>query len=431
MVKARSANHSSHRRSRALLLASLATAGLIAWLSQRISDFGPPTGRASRTVSIADLRHLQQLAEQQEQGLVGLAQALASKQDTIFGTAQRILLDQLTAWEQLPKDDATRKMGLLAAALSTHVSDYDGRGCAAAAELALRMLSWRVQTHASDCSQMVADCDHVLRTASPRARRPPSPRDVAYHQPQRIGVAPETQFAQDIVAATSGPNVSNFGFQLNLPGGGLPPETGQPPTEEDPTPGLLHPSPHAQPLPSDSVHLGNRSQSGRQSMLQDLGRIVSSDNRSSKPLRQPDAIITRTSAELPDDGDDNGDTVRLMRDLHDSDLQAARQAAATLTRRGFGPTQLELAKQMTSPDPAVRQQVAEILPRMPGIDAEIWLIWLSRDEDAQVRLAAMTVMATTGDPAILKRVAQMARDDTDPRIREQGERLTGGHSSRQ
>jgi hypothetical protein len=430
MVTARTTNHSRRRRSRALLLVGLAAAGLTAWLSQRSSDFGRPTGRANQTASIEDLRHLQQLAEQPEQGLHGLAQALTSKQDTIRGTAQRILLNQLTAWEQLPPDDAAGKMGLLAAALGTHVSDYDDRVCAAAAEMALRMLSWRVQTHASGCSQMVADCDRVLRTASARAKRALSRRDATDHQPHRIDTPPETRSAEDLIATSNEPNVLDFGRQLDLPGGGLPLETGQPPSEEGSTPGPLNPSPHAKPLPSESDHFGRRSPSGRDITAEEPGGLMTSDNRSKKPLRQPEAIVTRTAAEVPDDGDDNGDTVRLMRDLHDPDLQVAKQAATRLTQRGFGPTQLELARQMTSADPAVRQQVAEILPRVPGIDAEIWLIWLSRDEDPQVRLAAMTVMATTGDPAILKRLAQMARDDTDPRIREQGERLTSGQSNR-
>ena len=41
---------------------------------------------------------------------------------------------------------------------------------------------------------------------------------------------------------------------------------------------------------------------------------------------------------------------------------------------------------------------------MPGIDAHVWLVWLSRDENADVRLAALTVMATTSDPNVLRRI---------------------------
>ena len=35
----------------------------------------------------------------------------------------------------------------------------------------------------------------------------------------------------------------------------------------------------------------------------------------------------------------------------------------------------------------------------------------------------MSVMATTGDPNILRRIEQMARRDTDPRVQRQGEQL--------
>ena len=424
MKKSRTANPATSRHSKIWLLAGLASVGLLAWLAQQISEFGLPTGRASRTRSADDLGQLQHWAEQQEQGLPGLVQALASKQEAIRSTAQRLLLNQLTAWEQLPPEDAAGKMHALAAALAKHVSDYDARGRAVAAELALRMLSWRIQTHASGCSRMVAACGDVLRATSARVKPPSSLLAKNHPQLPRSNESSEPHFHEDWVAK----NGPDFGNPRDLPGGGLPLETGPKPAEKDPTPGRLNPSPHAEPLPSESDHFGQRSPSSQEDSAEDTWELARSENRSWKPLRQPEGIMTRTAAEVPDGGDDNGDTVLLMRDLHDADSHVVERAAAKLKQRGFGPTQLELAKQMTSSDPDARRQVAEILPRVPGIDAEIWLIWLSRDENPKVRLAAMTVMATTGDPAMLKRLAQMARDDSDPRIREQGERFTSERS---
>ncbi len=146
-------------------------------------------------------------------------------------------------------------------------------------------------------------------------------------------------------------------------------------------------------------------------------------------MRQP-PTVRRLATEEVDPGSNNMETVALMHQLHANNAQAVEHAEARLQRMGFGPVQLELARQMTDPDPAVRKALAEVLPRVPGIDAEIWLVWLCRDEDSRVRMTALTVMATTGDPKIMRRVIQLAREDSDPRIREQVERLTATQTLR-
>jgi hypothetical protein len=118
-----------------------------------------------------------------------------------------------------------------------------------------------------------------------------------------------------------------------------------------------------------------------------------------------------------------------MHQLHSSDKTIVRHAEAHLVEAGFAPAHLELARNLTSPDPAVREQLAEILPQVPGIDAKAWLVWLSRDPRADVRLAAISVMATINDPMMLKRIREMARNDPDRRIQEQGQRLLGGNGA--
>ena len=54
-----------------------------------------------------------------------------------------------------------------------------------------------------------------------------------------------------------------------------------------------------------------------------------------------------------------------------------------------------------------------------------WLLRLTQDSDAEVRLAALTLLATTGDPTMLNRVQQIARQDRDPVVQRKIERLAG------
>jgi HEAT repeat protein len=117
------------------------------------------------------------------------------------------------------------------------------------------------------------------------------------------------------------------------------------------------------------------------------------------------------------------EAIDVMRQLRQDDRQAAAEARAELVRRGFGEVDLELARQLFDPDPAVRKRVARAVPRLESVDAVPWLLWLCHDEDADVRMTAVTLLATTGDPRILEQVEALARQDTDPRIHELAEQI--------
>ena len=48
---------------------------------------------------------------------------------------------------------------------------------------------------------------------------------------------------------------------------------------------------------------------------------------------------------------------------------------------------------------------------------------LCRDEDAEVRMAAVSMMGTIGDPRLLSEVEAMARQDSDARIRDLADQI--------
>jgi len=118
-------------------------------------------------------------------------------------------------------------------------------------------------------------------------------------------------------------------------------------------------------------------------------------------------------------------TAELMRQLHGTDVSAASVARTELLRRGFKKKHFELARRLFDPDPRVRRDLTQLLPTVQGIDAIAWLLQLCRDESAEVRLAAIGVIATTGDPALAAEVERMARRDPDPRVRQQADRIAG------
>jgi HEAT repeat protein len=109
--------------------------------------------------------------------------------------------------------------------------------------------------------------------------------------------------------------------------------------------------------------------------------------------------------------------------LHAPEATLVRAVREELTRRGHAPLEIYLQERLTDSDPRVRSQAAASLPGMPAMDARPWLLSLSRDEDTEVRLVALSLMATSGETQMLRRVKEMAQSDPDPRIRTQAKQI--------
>jgi hypothetical protein len=110
------------------------------------------------------------------------------------------------------------------------------------------------------------------------------------------------------------------------------------------------------------------------------------------------------------------DVLDLMRRLRSESEAERTPARQELLRRGFSEVDLELARQLFSPDAEARKQLASAVPRLASVDAAKWLMWLAADPQPEVRLAAITTLATTGDPTLLDRVEALARKDADPQV---------------
>ena len=152
-----------------------------------------------------------------------------------------------------------------------------------------------------------------------------------------------------------------------------------------------------------------------------------SKSASKVKLHQPARVVAAnfdeplTTPQLETDGE--ASIVEWMHELNDADPDVAQRAAGKLTAQGFTTDQLRLARQLTSADSGQRAKLAAQLPGAAGIDARLWLTWLLRDEATEVRLAALSVLATSTDPETLRRVIEIARQDRDPRVRQQVDQL--------
>jgi hypothetical protein len=94
-----------------------------------------------------------------------------------------------------------------------------------------------------------------------------------------------------------------------------------------------------------------------------------------------------------------------------------------LARRGFARLSPALVEALLSDVAAERERLVYTLLDTPGIDAHAWLLLLADDSDAGVRVAAVSMMATSNDPVLVEKALQIALHDRDPQVASLAERL--------
>lgn len=353
------------------------------------------------------LGEVSRIASLGEAGLTELAALLGSERLCVAEAVHQAIGDEIRRWPSFDPDSRRRRQLILARALADQIELFSPDARCVASDIALRILGVIPGTDASE-SDIVAACDQVLRASAAQrrqrllARRPGS----AETDPRHHGSA---EFE-----ANRAPRLAT------LPGGNLLPS------------GLDSPPPAVEEI-AETDDRGEENH--REFASNEPARLPEASDEqidnaveTAEELEAAAATLHHHAVETGDEteeeaGDEAAAVLRWMFALRAHEPSRRRRAEEELRALGFEALQLELAWQLTDPSPAVRRELVESLPSMPGIDARIWLIWLSRDQHPDVRAAAMSVMATTGDPNVLRRIEQMARRDADPRVQRQGEQL--------
>ncbi|MEX0938892.1 MAG: hypothetical protein WDZ59_13605 [Pirellulales bacterium] len=349
------------------------------------------------------------LPEWGDAGLPVLVELLGSERTLVAGAARDTLKAELLRWRRLWPRQAAGNLAQLARSLRISVSEFDPSAQREAKALARRILRWPLDSTSIDRVALVADCQQVF-SASTAAERVAA----------RIAGAQITAHDRSASAAVAGQ-------MADLPGGNLPIDVTHVPLPE--MPAFRSNSAIALAPPPDA------SGSAPPGVIQpDLGKPIPPGQSAagSSMLRiadTPDRPATESRAGAPPtEGPDNRPLVAreplaVMHALQDRREQVRAAAHAELLRRGFSEVEVAVARRLTDPDAAERLALVGHLPQIAGIDPEPWLLWLCRDENADVRLAALTLIATTGSRHLLRAVEPIARQDRDPRVAELAGRL--------
>ena len=373
------------------------------------------------------------LAALGDSGLPPLARSLASERLAVARAARAAIVAEMDDWRRLSGSTAQTRLTSLADELAAVAPSLDETSLAFAKDVVLRILLWPGASELREHARLAAACERVL-TVNVDASQAGEATAVAANAPSSLPVANRVLVGQHRAAGLDAPAL--------LPVETFPPPLAPlPPLPNEPTEGEVASS-DALPANSPAVAVTQDSIdqpvadvaaieqaspepklfSGEAQPLAavsvDVNQPASTTVDPPAPLSPPAAPRDLTKAEAQE----------LFALLHGSEVDRDL-AIAELARRGFGDTEIELGRNLASRDAVVRRRYAELLPRVAGLDAKPWLLWLSRDTDGDVRLVAVTLMATSTDPELLSRVEQMSADDDDPRVATQAARLSRTKSS--
>jgi hypothetical protein len=362
---------------------------------------------------------IQRIGNLDTHGVPILVEAISSDREAVAQAAKRQLLERLDQWKSLPESETSTRMLLLAETLAERTPNFGPAARSDAAELASQMI---LQLPLSESfpyrARLIAACDDVLHTVALIQGEVHSSRPT-----RRASANTDSASATSIAFepdATKRTPVEQFD---PLPGGGLPLDP--PPVEEPKTPQTLPgddaelpPGYFQEPSKSRALDFSNRSSTTLRIVepkFQAKPRSEPNSPEKSTPIRSLSHQESK-SEQAANPEYQKWDTVKVMRQLAQSEGSERESLQAELRRRGLSPNEIDLAERLFDSDPAVRKKLVAELPNIADIDATVWLLQCCKDEDADVRLASFSLLATSSNTILLQKLKNMAASDSDERI---------------
>lgn len=113
----------------------------------------------------------------------------------------------------------------------------------------------------------------------------------------------------------------------------------------------------------------------------------------------------------------------VLKHLNDSTPSIGLVAEMVLKSRGLNQEQISLGSMIYHPKPDMRASVIPLIKNRADIDPVVWLLQLSRDADASVRLSAIDALAQRTSPEVSRRLAEMAASDQSAEVRKAASKL--------
>ena len=383
---------------------------------------------------------LQALADLDESGLATLVRLLDSTNPAVVTAAKQTLDRQIEDWRVRGATYWSPRVEVFVGSLADHAEQFRPHARRQAAVYAAELMQWPTENEVVDRVDILVACDQVLHIAD--SARIALQETTESRLPTKGTLDSSMEEARK--TNTMDEQIEKF---ASLPGGGLPinveviselptrpqvrsaatplpPRTLMPRTDtlpidqdaENPSSKTLQDSTSGKRAESRSLRWGNARQVG--------GQLTASDT-DGPTLQRVD------STEFVQTDKSNGQSMESLALLdviaqliaEDEDIVFA--AERELIRRGFNSRESKFARRLAAADVKMRREMVTALPHLQGIDTRRWLLLLTEDPDADVRLSAYRWLATTADVLTLKRIHRAARQDQDLRIRRLAAEISG------
>jgi HEAT repeats len=425
------------RRGLVLAAFTLMSGVCMTWFAMReLAPVSPPV-RLSRLSDVELEPHLRALIRQGRAKLARVVESLGAERLALQSAASRTLHEEIDRCARAGSDEAALQLDEIAGVLATHAPQLDADALTTAAALAERILA--VPMLAGSASNRLRHCHVVLKEEAERRMKeqaglPARMSKNTSGQHQRAmdpGPASRTGVSVTVAPLVGGglavapsdaqprrlpPQVTRQAKQLNTP---------------DATPRTAATASQLN-LPSRIQAAGSESQANGVTDVTAVGHPTAAGNASQSRMQTANANVVRSSTAERAQAPIPRDLARLLELAERVRIGSSSPSAAMkaeLQWLGIDEVQLRLARGAIDDDPRVRQEVVEALAQVGTVDARGWLLWLSHDHDAEVRRAAISLLATASDPELKKRVRQAAASDNDPRVRQQAQAaITAGEA---
>lgn len=369
---------------------------------------------------------LEALIELDESGLPALVSLLDAADPAVATAARETLNQQIENWRIRGVHHWSPRVALLVDSLAGQMESFRPPARQKAALYVAELLQWPTSDHIDRGAYLVA-CDQVLRAANS-----------ARTQPEMIARGDRSEKSgRDMVSsrASDGPSMNDQVEQFaSLPGGGLPIEATEIP--DLPGDGTIRAAarprsaPRTLELRDEVAPMRQGDRPPRQDSPPDMparrrARLTPLPWRNTRQVvdhpgeSEPGEPVLRAKEPIDPTSEDllARSTLEVIFQLGLGTENEKSTAERELRRRGLSPYELELARKIAEADAQQRRELVSALPHLSGIDARVWLLWLTEDSDAEVRLTAYRWLATTEDAVALKELRRAARQDEDLRIR--------------
>ncbi len=356
---------------------------------------------------------IHQLAALGSPALSPLVEAAASERFVVAEAARQVLEEKFASWQsQLDEgsySDVSEAMLAFATALAAQIDNFGPAGKQWAGSLALRMIDLAEIFPVDVSAKLLSQSSHVLEHVPPRGPR-----------------------LQSIETVSKQPLLNENLVDLSLPQVDL--RTLAAPLDEiegslvAPFDNLVE-APHAESSPERaSRSKGTWSPQWNVRVPRELRGDASLSVEVFEEI-PGNSVAEMVDVPTPEEMDTLRDALRKLTDdvlferLKTAGTYQTSVIHAVLAERGFDEAELDMARRIRSPDVLQRMQMIDDVSVLPATKARTWLRILLNDASGEVRLQALTALATTNDPKLPELAHEILTRDTDPRVAELASRI--------